>query len=56
MKAKLIGWTVMWDARSSSPGAALPMDWATYVVTMIPPEQVERNHALLRDNPGLVFC
>lgn len=36
--------------------AALPMDWAAYVGTMIPPEQVERNRAAQRDNPRLVFC
>ena len=41
---------------SSSRDAAVPMDWAANVVTMIPPEQVERNRALQRENPRLVFC
>ena len=44
------------DAQSPSPDAPHPMDWAAFVVTMIPPEQVERNRALERENPSLVFC
>lgn len=40
----------------SPPNPEVPVDFAAYVVTMIPPEQVALHRARQREDPSLVFC
>ena len=45
------------DAQSSAgSGTTVSFDWAANVQAMIPPDEVERNRAMQREDPRLVFC